>query len=95
MRSLDVSLMEVFDALEINNSISGGAYIEKTNQSYFIRGDGQVRSLEDIENIVVKNNGGIPIFIKDFAKVHFGFANRFGQLLPMERRNSTGSDYDA
>lgn len=80
MRSMNVTLMEVFDALEANNSISGGAYIEKTNQSYFIRGDGQVKSLEDIENIVVKNSGGIPVLVKDLSTVHFGYANRFGAI---------------
>ncbi len=80
LRSLNTTLKEVFDALESNNSISGGAYIEKTNQSYFIRGDGKVTSLEDIGNIVVKKNGGIPILVKDLADVHFGFANRFGAI---------------
>ena len=80
MRSKEITLMEVFDALESNNSISGGAYIEKTNQSYFIRGDGQVKSLEDIGNIVIKNNGGIPVMVKDLATVHFGYANRFGAI---------------
>lgn len=80
MNGLNVTLSEVYEALENNNSISGGAYIEKTNQSYFIRGDGLVKSLEDIENIVVKNNNGIPILIKDLAKVHFGYANRFGAI---------------
>ena len=80
LKSLDVNLVEVFNALEKNNSISGGSYIEKTNQTYFIRGDGQVKSLQDIENIVVKNNTGKPILIKDLAIVHFGFANRFGAI---------------
>jgi cobalt-zinc-cadmium resistance protein CzcA len=80
IRSLDISLMDIFDALKNNNGISGGSYIEKTNQSYFIRGDGQARSLEDIENIVVKNNAGRPILIKDLANVKFGFANRFGAI---------------
>jgi cobalt-zinc-cadmium resistance protein CzcA len=80
MRSLDITIMEVFNALEANNSISGGAYIEKTNQSYFIRGDGQVKSLEDISNIVVKNKGGIPVLVKEIATVQFGFANRFGAI---------------
>ncbi len=80
LRSLNITMKEVFDALESNNSISGGAYIEKTNQSYFIRGDGQVKSLEDIENIVVKSNGGIPVLIKNVAEVHFGYANRFGAI---------------
>jgi cobalt-zinc-cadmium resistance protein CzcA len=80
IKSLDISLMEVFDALENNNGISGGSYIEKTNQSYFIRGDGQARSLEDIENILVKVNAGKSILIKDLANVKFGYANRFGAI---------------
>ncbi len=80
LKSLGITLMDVFNALEANNNISGGAYIEKTNQSYFIRGDGQVRSLNEIENIVVANNSGTPILIKDIARVHFGYANRFGAI---------------
>ncbi len=80
MRSMDITLMEVFDALESNNSISGGSYIEKTNQSYFIRGDGQVKSLDDIANIVVKNKAGIPVLVKDIATVQYGYANRFGAI---------------
>ncbi len=78
--AMDVTLMEVFNALEANNSISGGSYIEKTNQSYFIRGDGQVKSVEDIENIVVKNTNGTPILIKNIAAVKFGYANRYGAI---------------
>ncbi len=80
IKSFGISLMSVFSSLENNNDISGGAYIEKTNQSYFIRGDGQARTLEDIENIVVTNNAGTPILIKDLATVKFGFANRFGAI---------------
>jgi len=80
IKSFEISLMDIFNALENNNGISGGSYIEKTNQSYFIRGDGQARTLEDIENIVVKNNAGGPILIKDLANVKFGFANRFGAI---------------
>jgi cobalt-zinc-cadmium resistance protein CzcA len=75
-----VTLMEVYSALEANNSISGGSYIEKTNQSYFIRGDGQVSSIEDIEQIVVKNTGGVPILVKHVATVQFGHANRYGAI---------------
>jgi len=78
--AMDITLMEVFNALEANNSISGGSYIEKTNQSYFIRGDGQVKSVEDIENIVVKNTNGTPILIKNIASVKFGHANRYGAI---------------
>ncbi|WP_434127383.1 efflux RND transporter permease subunit, partial [Enterococcus faecium] len=74
------SMTDVFVALEKNNSIAGGAYIEKVNQSYFIRAEGKVNSLEDIENIVVKNTNGIPVYIKNIAEVNFGHANRFGAI---------------
>lgn len=80
LRGVKLTLMDVYDAISSNNSISGGAYIEKTNQSYFIRGDGQVKSLSDIENIVVSNNNGIPVLIKDISEVRYGYANRFGAI---------------
>ena len=80
LKGFDITLLDILDAIESNNSISGGAYIEKTNQSYFIRGDGQVKSLTDIENIVVTNNHGVPVLIKDIANVHYGHANRFGAI---------------
>ncbi len=80
LNALGVSLMEVFNALEANNSISGGSYIEKTNQSYFIRGDGQVKSVEDIESIVIRSAPGSPILISNVAEVRFGHANRYGAI---------------
>jgi cobalt-zinc-cadmium resistance protein CzcA len=80
LKGMNISTADVFTALEKNNSIAGGAYIEKVNQSYFIRGEGKVKTLEDIESIVVKNNNGIPVFIKDVAQVRFGSANRFGAI---------------
>ncbi|MGQ1946458.1 CusA/CzcA family heavy metal efflux RND transporter [Geofilum sp. OHC36d9] len=80
LSAMHITLLEVFNALETNNGISGGSYIEKANQSYFIRGDGQVKSVEDIKNIVVSTNDGIPILIKDIAKVEFGHANRYGAI---------------
>lgn len=80
LASMNITLLEVFNALKSNNSISGGSYIEKTNQSYFIRGDGQVKSVNDIENIVIKNLQGTPVLIKHIASVKFGYANRYGAI---------------
>jgi len=80
LKAMNISTTDVFTALEKNNSIAGGAYIEKTNQSYFIRAEGKVKSLQDIENIVVKNSNGLPIYIKNVAEVRFGSANRFGAI---------------
>ncbi|MDB4286172.1 CusA/CzcA family heavy metal efflux RND transporter [bacterium] len=80
LRSLKLSVAQTFSALEKNNSVAGGGYIEKSNQTYFIRGEGLVSSLEDIENIVIENRNGTPIFIKDVATVGFGHATRFGAI---------------
>lgn len=80
LKEFNFTLLEVYDALAKNNSVAGGAYIEKQNQSYFIRGDGLVKNLEDIKSIVIKNVNGIPILIQDVAKVHYGSANRFGAI---------------
>lgn len=77
---MDITTGDLVTALEKNNSIAGGAYIEKVNQSYFIRGEGKISSVDDIENIVVKNTNGIPVLIKDIAVVRFGSANRFGAI---------------
>ncbi len=80
IKGLGISLLEVFGAIESNNSVAGGAYIEKQDQSYFIRGDGLVTSLEDLENVVVTNSNGVPILVRDIATVRFGSANRFGAI---------------
>lgn len=77
--SMGISIAEVFEALETNNSNTGGAYIEKNNQANFIRGEGLARTIEDIENIVIENNENTPILIKDVAdEVRFGSAVRYG-----------------
>ncbi len=80
LNAMNITASEIFTALEKNNSISGGGYIEKENQAYFIRGEGLASSLEDIGNIVVKNENGFPVYIKDIAKVQFGSAPRFGAI---------------
>jgi len=80
LKGFNISLIEVYNALVQNNGVSGGAYIEKTGQSYFIRGDGQVGTLDDIGNIIVGNLSGRAILVKDVAMVGFGHANRFGAI---------------
>jgi cobalt-zinc-cadmium resistance protein CzcA len=77
---MEVDLAAVYEVLQTNNSIAGGSYIEKTNESFFIRGEGQVKSLEDIENIIVELRNGSPIYIRDLAEVKFVYANRFGAI---------------
>lgn len=80
LKAMEIDLAAVYQVLQQNNSIAGGSYIEKTNESFFIRGEGQVKSLEDIENIVVELRNGSPIYVRDLAEVKFGYANRFGAI---------------
>ncbi|MBN2681860.1 MAG: efflux RND transporter permease subunit, partial [Bacteroidales bacterium] len=80
LKAADLTIVDLLEALKTNNSVSGGAYIEKTSQSYFIRGDGLIESLSDIENIVIANKNGTPILVKHVADVQYGYANRYGAI---------------
>lgn len=76
-----ISIADVFEALERNNQNTGGSYIEKGPTALFIRSEGLVGSIHDIENIVVKNlPDGLPLLIRDVAEVRFGNATRYGAL---------------
>lgn len=80
LQAIDITLTEVYEALSNNNSVAGGGYMEKTNEAFFIRAEGLAKSIEDIQNIVVKNVDGTPIYIRDIATVGFGSATRFGAI---------------
>lgn len=80
LKSMNISLNDVYNALEKNNSVAGGGYIEKGNESYFVRGEGLVTNIADIEAIVIDNRNGTPIYVKDIGTVGFGQANRFGAI---------------
>ncbi len=80
LKAIGITIIDVFNALEENNENTGGAYIEKDHQANFIRGEGLIRNLSDIEEIVVKNVNGIPITIKDIGKVQFGSAVKYGSF---------------
>ncbi|MTG98243.1 CusA/CzcA family heavy metal efflux RND transporter [Myroides sp. BIT-d1] len=80
LRSMDTSIIEIFQALEANNENTGGAYIDKKPYAYFIRSVGMVNSLEDIEKIVVKNISGTPVLIRDVADVRIGSSIRYGAV---------------
>jgi len=80
LQAQDISISSVYQALEKNNAIAGGSYIEKEEQAFFIRGDGLLKTKTDIENITVENRDGRPILIRDIAEVRFGHARRFGAI---------------
>ena len=78
--SLNITIGEVFEALNKNNQNTGGSYIEKVNRAYYIRSEGMINRIKDIEQIVVTNRNGIPIHISDIGAVRFGAPKRFGAM---------------
>ncbi|MBE0649152.1 MAG: CusA/CzcA family heavy metal efflux RND transporter [Bacteroidales bacterium] len=77
---MNITIPEIFDALENNNQNSGGSYIEKRQEAYYIRTEGIVKDSRDIEQIVVKEVNGLPITIRDVAVVKIGAPPRFGAM---------------
>ncbi|MFV0212223.1 CusA/CzcA family heavy metal efflux RND transporter [Empedobacter falsenii] len=81
LQSFNLTINDLFDALSENNQNTGGAYIEKGPTSLFIRSEGLIGKIEDIENILVKRSqSGTPILLKDVADVKTGFATRYGAM---------------
>lgn len=81
LKSMGVTMTEVFDALQKNNQNTGGAYIEKGPNVLFIRTEGLIGKIPDIENTIVKNlPDGTPILIKNIGTVQYGKAIRYGAM---------------
>jgi cobalt-zinc-cadmium resistance protein CzcA len=81
LRSFDVTIADIFSALEKNNQNTGGAYIDKKPNAYFIRSEGLLSNLDDIGKIVIKKNENTtPILIRDVATLQFGNATRYGAM---------------
>ena len=79
--SYNLSLAQVIEAVEQNNSATGGAYIESNGEQQVIRGEGLVENLSDIGNIVVAaTQEGVPIYIKSLGDVKFAARVRQGAV---------------
>ncbi len=80
LKSSKVSVNQVYKVLAENNGVVGGSYIEKNGKSYFIRAQGLLLSIKDIENLIVRSDEHGVLRIRDLAKVEYGKANRFGAI---------------
>ena len=81
LQSYGITIHDVFNALENNNQNTGGAYIEKGPTVLFIRSEGLIGNIEDIENISIKAApDGAPLFMRDVAEIKIGYATRYGAL---------------
>jgi heavy metal efflux system protein len=78
LRKYDLALHDVFTAVANNNANAGGNILEKGPEKYIVRGIGLIKTLHDIENIVVKETRGTPIYVRDVAEVQIGHAVRHG-----------------
>jgi heavy metal efflux system protein len=78
LRSYRISLEDVINAINSNNSVSGGSFLEHNREQYIIRGFGQITNSDDIRNIIVTRLNDKPIFISDIATVESGKQIRQG-----------------
>jgi cobalt-zinc-cadmium resistance protein CzcA len=78
LKSMNINILQIFEALQKNNENTGGAYIDKKPNAYFIRGIGMISTMEDVKKIVITTHGGVPVLIRDVAEVRLGKAIRYG-----------------
>jgi len=74
----NVSMMDVMNSVKANNNNVGGGKMEMAGTGYIIRGLGYIKSQQDIENISVANNRGIPVRLRDIGRVQMGSEPRLG-----------------
>jgi len=76
-----IKMSRVFEALEKNNINSGAGVLPKGAQQFLIRGEGLIQNINDIENIVLKETDGIPIYMRDIGEVKIGYEVRVGAVI--------------
>ena len=82
--SFKLSLRQVFEALERNNALAGGGFIEHEREQLLIRGEALATQVSDLNRIVVAHGtGGVPIYVRDVAQVREGSALRIGAATAM------------
>ncbi|QKG52690.1 CusA/CzcA family heavy metal efflux RND transporter [Hymenobacter sp. BRD67] len=77
----NVTMAELYQSLQDNNANTGGSYLERGPNAYFIRGEGRVASLQDLGATVIKQaTAGAPLLVRDVATVRMGHAVRYGAM---------------
>jgi cobalt-zinc-cadmium resistance protein CzcA len=92
LQSYGLTISDVFTAVEKNNQNTGGSYIEKGATTLFIRSEGLIGTIEDIQNIAIKTEAsGTPLFIRDVADVQLGYATRYGAMTYNDQGEVSGA----
>ena len=80
LAGVGLSVAQVETALGANNGNAGGGFYSQGGQFYYVRGLGQIKTIEDISNVVVAVNNGTPVLVKDIGHVEIGIAPRLGEF---------------
>jgi heavy metal efflux system protein len=92
LNAFGITINDVFAAIESNNENTGGAYIEKGATVLYIRSEGLIGTIADIENIAIATkNSEVPLFIKDVAEVKIGHATRYGAMCYNDQGEVSGA----
>ncbi len=79
--SYGLTLHDVVEAVQANNSVAAGGYLEDGDEQYILRGLGQATGLEDLRHTVIRSNArGVPVMVSDVATVSFGAQVRQGAV---------------
>ncbi|TKB70564.1 MAG: efflux RND transporter permease subunit [Nitrospira sp.] len=81
LRKFDLTLQQIYEAVVKNNANVGGNVLERHAERSIVRGLGLIRTVGDIESIIVKAVGGTPVFVRDVAEVGIGHAVRHGAVV--------------
>jgi len=90
MSHYGLKLNDVYSALARNNANSGGGILPRNAEQYLIRGVGLIQNLDDIRNIVLKEQEGVPVYMRDVAEVQLGHEVRVGALIKNGDTESVG-----
>jgi heavy metal efflux system protein len=90
LRSFNLTISDVYEAVARNNENTGGSYIEKGPNAFYIRAEGLITELADLEEIVLKTVDGVPILLKQVANVQYGAAQRFGAMTANGKGEAVG-----
>jgi cobalt-zinc-cadmium resistance protein CzcA len=92
LKSYSLNIKDVFNAIESNNQNTGGTYIEKGPTVLFIRTEGLIENLDDINQITItKSDLGLPILLRDIAEVRVGYATRYGAMCYNDKGEVSGA----
>jgi cobalt-zinc-cadmium resistance protein CzcA len=92
LRSHKLTIQDIFLALERNNQNTGGAYIEKNSQAYFIRSEGLIQNEEELNKLVIRvTDNGVPVLLHHVADVRIGHAVRYGALTENGKQETVGA----